>query len=358
MDIKVSEKDLRAFLERVFEAEGFDKKQAAGIADVLVLADLFGIESHGVQRLRYYHENLASGSADPKAKMEIVKETPVSALIDAHFAMGQLSGMKAVELAMAKAEASGIGMVAVRNSSHFGIAGYYTYMAVQKGFCALAMTNTGPIMVPTFGKQMMLGTNPVAFAMPADPVPFWFDAATTTVSLGRIEVYDKTGRNLPRGWAVQADGTPASDAHRTNRDILDGRSGGLLPLGGEGEETGGHKGYGLALMVEAMTGVLSGGLVSPEMTGAHGDHTSHFFLVFDPDLFGERDAIRVRMSSYLQMLRESEKMPGCRRIYTPGEKAFARCRERRLNGIPIESATWQELSEIAAHFEIPLPCRV
>ena len=191
MDTIVSEKSLRAFMERVFEKEGFGAQDARTIADVLMQADLFGIESHGAQRMMYYHQNIASGSVNVHAQPEILRETPVSALMDAHFAMGQISGAAAMKLAIEKAKKTGVGMVCVRNSSHYGIAGYYPLMAAKEGLCAFSMTNTGPIMVPTFGREMMLGTNPLAFCMPADPYPFWFDASTTVVTLGKVEVYAK-----------------------------------------------------------------------------------------------------------------------------------------------------------------------
>ena len=184
MDTCVQERELRACLERIFEKEGFTPKRARIIADVLMQADLFGIESHGVQRLMYYHRNIASGSVNVDAEPEMLRETPVSALIDGHFGMGSLVGVYAMNKAIEKAKNTGIGMVAVRNSSHYGIAGYYTLMAQKEGLAAFSMTNTGPIMVPTFGREMMLGTNPIAFCMPAEPTPFWFDASTTVVTLG------------------------------------------------------------------------------------------------------------------------------------------------------------------------------
>jgi len=347
MDTIVSEKALRALMERMFEREGFPLADAKAIADVLMLADLFGIESHGAQRMMYYHQNIRSGSVDTKAQIETVKETPVSALLDAHFAMGQLAGVRAMELAIDKAKKTGIGMVCVRNSSHYGIAGYYPLMAAKEGLCAFSMTNTGPIMVPTFGCEMMLGTNPIAFCMPADPYPFWFDASTTVVTLGKVEVYAKREKPMPEGWTINAQGAIETDAGKMNQSILAGDMGGILPLGGAGETHSGHKGYGLAIMVEALTGVLAQGLMSPEMQGAHGDHTSHFFLVFDPGMFGDPAAIRAQMSRYLQMLRDSEKLPGENRIYTPGEKAFESMKRRREAGIPVEEKTLAELRKIA-----------
>lgn len=338
---------LRAFMERVFVREGFSAPDAVSIADVLMQADLFGIESHGAQRMMYYHRNIQSGSVDVQAEVETVRETSVSALLDGHFAMGQLCGVRAMEMAIQKAKKAGVGVVCVRNSSHYGIAGYYPLMAAKEGLCAFSMTNTGPIMVPTFGREMMLGTNPIAFCMPADPYPFWFDASTTVVTLGKVEVYDKREKPMPHGWTIDGEGHIATDAAAMNASILAGGKGGILPLGGEGETTSGHKGYGLGIMVEALTGVLAQGLLSPEMQGAHGDHTSHFFLAFDPSMFGDPVDIRAGMSRYLRMLRESEKLPGCARIYTPGEKAHEAQEKRLREGIPVEEKTLAELRAIA-----------
>ena len=352
MDTVISEKALRAFMERVFVREGFTAEDAHTIADVLMLADQFAIESHGAQRMMYYHQNIASGSVDTHAQIEVVRETPVSALLDAHFSMGQLAGVRAMQMAIDKAKRTGVGIACVRNSSHYGIAGYYTLMAEKEGLCAFSMTNTGPIMVPTFGREMMLGTNPIAFCMPADHYPFWFDASTTVVTLGKVEVHAKREKPMPEGWTINGKGKIETDAGKMNQSILAGEMGGILPLGGAGETHSGHKGYGLAIMVEALTGVLAQGLMSPEMQGAHGDHTSHFFLAFDPGMFGDPAAIRAQMSRYLDMLRSSEKLPGESRIYTPGEKAFESMQRRRAEGIPVEEKTLAELRRIAQELEI------
>lgn len=352
-DKRVTARSLRAFMERAFAAEGFLAGEAAQIADVLMQADLFGIESHGAQRMMYYHRNLASGSAVVGAQPEVLKETPVSALIDGHFAMGQLTACFAMRQAIDKAKRTGVGLCAVRNSSHYGIAGYYTLLAAREGLASFSMTNTGPIMVPTFGREMMLGTNPLAFCMPADPVPFWFDASTTVVTLGKVEVHAKRGRPMPEGWTIDGEGRACTDAGRMNASILSGEMGGILPLGGEGETHGGHKGYGLAIMVEALTGVLAQGLTSPQMSGAHGDHTSHFFLAFDPAMFGDPADIRARMSAYLQRLRDSERAPRQTRILTPGERAFETQARREREGIPVEANTLAELEQIARELGVP-----
>ena len=352
MDRRIDAGALRACMERIFEKEGFSPEDARAIADVLMQADLFGIESHGAQRLMYYHRNLQAGSVDVSARPHILRETPVSALIDGHFGMGALVGQFAMRRAIDKAKRTGVGIAAVRNSTHFGIAGYYTLMAEREGLASFSMTNTGPIMVPTFGREMMLGTNPMAFCMPADPVPFWFDASTTVVTLGKVEVYHKRGRPMPEGWTIDGDGAPCTDAARSNAGILAGECGGILPLGGAGEAHGGHKGYGLGIMVEAQTGVLAQGMTSPEMCGAHGDHTCHFFMAFDPALFGEAADIRARMSAYLSALRASETIPGCTRIYTPGEKAFEAMAQRLREGVPVEENTLAEVRQIARELHV------
>lgn len=352
MDRVIDAGALRACMERIFEKEGFSSEDARAIADVLMQADLFGIESHGAQRLMYYHRNIRSGSVNVSAKPEVLRETPVSALIDGHFGMGALVAQFAMRMAIERAKQSGVGMAVVRNSSHYGIAGYYTLMAEREGLAAFSMTNTGPIMVPTFGREMMLGTNPMAFCMPADPVPFWFDASTTVVTLGKVEVCQKRGRPMPQGWTIGPDGAPCTDASRMNASILAGERGGILPLGGEGETHGGHKGYGLGIMVEALTGVLAQGMTSPQMCGAHGDHTCHFFLAFDPAMFGDPSDIRARMSAYLAALRASEKMPGCARIYTPGEKAFEAMARRLREGVPVEENTLAEVRQIAGELGV------
>ena len=352
MDRVIDAGALRACMERIFEKEGFSSEDARAIADVLMQADLFGIESHGAQRLMYYYRNIRSGSVNVSAKPEVLRETPVSALIDGHFGMGALVAQFAMRMAIEKAKQSGVGMAVVRNSSHYGIAGYYTLMAEREGLAAFSMTNTGPIMVPTFGREMMLGTNPMAFCMPADPVPFWFDASTTVVTLGKVEVCQKRGRPMPQGWTIGPDGAPCTDASRMNASILAGERGGILPLGGEGETHGGHKGYGLGIMVEALTGVLAQGMTSPQMCGAHGDHTCHFFLAFDPAMFGDPSDIRARMSAYLAALRASEKMPGCARIYTPGEKAFEAMARRLREGVPVEENTLAEVRQIAGELGV------
>ncbi|MBR6728482.1 MAG: Ldh family oxidoreductase, partial [Clostridia bacterium] len=186
--LKYSVEALTKLCQDVFEKFGFTKEEAWRITDVLILADLYGVKSHGVQRLVRYHKSIENGCVRVDAKPEIVFETPVSAVIDANSGMGQLVSAFAMEKAIEKAKSVGMAFVTVRNSNHYGIAGYYTKMACDAGMIGLCVTNTEPIMVHTGARKAVLGTNPIAFAMPAEPVPFWFDAATTVVPRGKLEV--------------------------------------------------------------------------------------------------------------------------------------------------------------------------
>lgn len=355
VDIRLPEPALRRFAEGLFAHYGFSKEDSATIADVLLTADLFGIQSHGVQRLMRYYKALEAGEVAVDARPETVFGTPVSATLDAHRAMGPLVGAQAMRLAMEKAKACGVGLVAVRNSSHYGIAGYYTQMALEEDLVGVCMTNTEAILLPTFGAQPVLGTNPIAFAMPADPIPFWFDAAMTVVPRGKLEVYAKDGRPLPPGWALDASGRESRDGGAVVAGIEAGALGGILPLGGWGEAQGGHKGYGLALLVDLCTAVMSGGLTSPHMKQPDGEHTCHCFWAIDYGIFGDKASQRRAASQLLQELRDSAKAEGQSRIYTHGEKAWASRADKLVAGIPVQAKTWAEFQAMAGALGLPLP---
>ena len=198
----VAYKELEKFCVKVFEGYGFGEEDSKKISDVLLYADLCGVESHGIQRLIRYHHEITSGMVNPNAKAEIVFETPLSAVVDGNDGMGQLLGIEAMELAIEKAKKSGFGMITMRNSNHYGVSRYYASMAANEGLIGMSMTNSEAIMVPTFGAEAMLGTNPIAFAMPASPVDFCFDGSTTVVPRGKLEVYVKRGNGIPYGWAL------------------------------------------------------------------------------------------------------------------------------------------------------------
>ena len=348
---KIPYEKLKTFCEKTFEGHGFTEAESAKITEILLAADLSGIESHGIQRLtRYHHELTDLGYVVMGTKPEIVRETPVSAVIDGHDGMGQLISDFSMNTAIKKAQTSGVGLVAVRNSNHYGIAGYYAKMAADQGLIGIAMTNTESIMVPTFGREPVLGTNPIAFAMPAAPVPFCFDSATTVVPRGKLEVYVKRGNGLPKGWAVDENGRDSDDADRVLKNIIAKAGGGILPLGGSGDLLSGYKGYGFGLICEICSGILSQGALSTEIARTPGPiHTSHFFAAVDYGMFGDKKEIEDRLSSLLQTIRDSEKAEGESRIYIHGEKEYE-ARERILiEGIPVNEKTYSEMKEIAQY---------
>ena len=336
-----------AFCEAVFAGYGFGPEESKRITDVLLDADLCGIESHGVQRLVRYHKEVTEGLVDVHAKPQIVKETPISATIEGNDAMGQLLGIQAMELAIQKAKTTGIGMVAVRNTNHFGIAGYYTRMAAREGLIGICMTNSEAILVPTFGKQAMLGTNPIAFSMPASPVPFTFDAATTVVPRGKLEVYAKRDGVIPEGWAMDETGQPSADAPKVLGNIIHKSGGGILPLGGAGDLTGGHKGYGFSMLCEICTAIFSGGATSNYIYKTPGRaNICHFFMALDYSVFGEKADLEAALSRFLQELRDSAKAEGQERIYTHGEKEWEARSRVLADGIPVNEKTYEEMARI------------
>ena len=347
---RVSHEKLVKFCEQVFKGYGFSEEECKQITDVLLAADLSGIESHGIQRLIRYHKEITSGLVKLNAKPEIVFETPLSAVIEGNDCMGQILGVKAMQLAIDKAKKSGFGMVTVRNSNHYGIAGYYTNMAAAQGLIGLSMTNTEAIMVPTFGRQAMLGTNPIAFAMPAQPYPYSFDAATTVVPRGKLEVYVKRGNGLPVGWALDENGHDSDDADRVLKNIIAKTGGGILPLGGSGDMTSGYKGYGFAMLCEIATAILSGGTTSNYIYKTPGRaNIAHCFIAIDHGMFGDKAEIEANLSKYLQEVRDSAKAEGQDRIYIHGEKEFEARAKVLANGVSLNDKTYAEMQMIAEY---------
>ena len=347
---RVSHEKLVKFCEQVFKGYGFSEEECKQITDVLLAADLSGIESHGIQRLIRYHKEITTGLVKLDAKPEIVFETPLSAVIEGNDCMGQTLGVKAMKLAIDMAKKSGFGMVTVRNSNHYGIAGYYTNMAAAQGLIGLSMTNTEAIMVPTFGRQAMLGTNPIAFAMPAQPYPYSFDAATTVVPRGKLEVYVKRGNGLPVGWALDENGHDSDDADRVLKNIIAKTGGGILPLGGSGDMTSGYKGYGFAMLCEIATAILSGGTTSNYIYKTPGRaNIAHCFIAIDHGMFGDKAEIEANLSKYLQEVRDSAKAEGQDRIYIHGEKEFEARAKVLANGVSLNDKTYAEMQMIAEY---------
>lgn len=347
---RIDYNELRNFCIHVFQGYGFDEKQSTQITDVLLDADLSGIESHGIQRLIRYHKEITGGLVKKDARPEIVFETELSATIEGNDAMGQLLGVQAMQLAIDKAKEHGFGMVTVRNSNHYGIAGYYAKMAAEQGFIGMSMTNTEAIMVPTFGRQAMLGTNPIAFAMPAQPTIYSFDAATTVVPRGKLEVYVKRGNGLPVGWALDECGHDSDDADRVLKNIISKTGGGILPLGGSGELHSGYKGYGFAMLCEIATAIFSGGTTSNYIYKTPGRaNIAHCFIALDYGMFGDKKEIEAALNKYLQEVRDSDKAEGHERIYIHGEKEAEAHDRVRKEGVSLNEKTYAEMQMIGEY---------
>lgn len=351
--VKWSYQVLEKFCYDAFRAFGFSDKESKDIEDVLLMADLYGIESHGMQRMVRYHKGIEKGTIHPQAKPEVVFETPVSAVIDGHNGMGQLISIFAMKKAIEKAKTTGIGMVTVRESNHFGIAGYYAKMASDEGLLGMACTNSEAIMVPTFGKKAMLGSNPIAVAMPAEPYPFLFDCSTTVVTRGKLEMYNKMGKELSHGWALGSDGQESTSAPDVLANIVGKKGGGIMPLGGDREVSGGHKGYGYGMLCELFSSILSMGVTSdkcctfPDKTGI-----CHGFIAVNPAVFGDPEAIKKHFSDYLEALRESPKADGAEKIYTHGEKEVLAQKDRMEHGIQVNDNTMAELANLCDYLKL------
>ncbi|MBQ3050345.1 MAG: Ldh family oxidoreductase [Clostridia bacterium] len=338
---------LEKFVGDAFQNVGFTKEESAIITDVLLTADMYGIESHGMQRLSRYDNGLKSGLIKKDAEPEVVFETPISAVIDGHDGMGQLISYKAMTMAIEKAKQNGIGIVTARNSNHYGIAGYYALMAVKEGLVGLSTTNSEAIMVPTFASKAMLGSNPLAVAVPADPYPFFFDASTSVVTRGKLEMYRKAEKELPDGWALNKYGKPSTDADDVLKNIVAKAGGGIMPLGGNTEKLGSHKGYGYGMLVELLSSIASMGITSNHTHQNGKGGTCHGFIALNPAIFGDPDALKEHFSTFLQELRDAPKAEGAERIYTHGEKEALAVDRVKENGVPVDVKTVIEMKQMA-----------
>ncbi len=359
-NILISHVSLKDFCRQVYVKCKLSADDAEMAAAVLTEADLRGIPSHGVARLRRYVEGLKTGQMLPDAVSRTVTESPSSIVVDAEGGMGAPVSIRTMEKVIEKAGKNGAAFGCVRNSNHFGIAGYYAQMAAASDMIGFAMTNTAALGVPTFGRQVMFGTNPLAFCAPAGPGPndfFLLDMSTTVVSRGKIEVYASKDQPLPLNWAVGKSGRSATDAESILHDMLYRYGGGILPLGGEGEQYGGYKGYGLAVMVDILCAVLSGAPFGPDIcdTELSSARVSHFFGAIKLDRFREPEVFKQDMAQMLRQLRETPPADGSERVYVAGEKEFAHAAHNRCHGIPISRQTYEKLCETAGEFGLEIP---
>ena len=348
------------FMVDVFQAYGVPAADAAICADVLLESDRRGIESHGCNRFKpIYLDRIKNGTLLPVTKIDILKETPTTVVMDANNGMGMVASHKMMELLIEKARVYGMAGGAIFNSTHYGIAGYWTGMAEKAGMIGISGTNARPSVAPTFGVEPMMGTNPLTFTMPTDEAfPFNFDCATSTIQNGKIEYYEREGKPTPAGLVVTREGGTMTDSGEILRKMRAGECA-LLPLGGMGEETGGYKGYGFAAIVEILSAALTGGPYMKALSGKDeaGNpamyRLGHFFFVINPAFFMGLDTFRHTAGGICRDLRASQKAPGAERIYTAGEKEYLAWQERKDLGVPVGETIQKELVQLRDECGLP-----
>lgn len=350
---------MRDFMVEVFQKVGVPKEDALVCTEVLLESDRRGIESHGCNRFKpIYIDRIDAGILNPVTKFEVVRETATTAVVDGHNGMGMVVGTKSMQMAIDKAKKYGMGMVAVRNSTHYGIAGYYATMATQNNMIGITGTNARPSIAPTFGVENMLGTNPITFGLPTDEkFPFVLDCATSISQRGKIEYYARSGKDTPAGMVIGRDGKPMTDSVDILKALNEKRAA-LAPLGGIGEELGGYKGYGYATVVEILSAALQAGSFLRMLSGLDEQGNKipyplgHFFIAIDTEAFMGADSFKKTAGDILRELRGSEKAPGCDRIYTAGEKEYEIWQFRKDKGVPVGEAVQKELLGLRDRFHL------
>ena len=343
---------VEAFIISVLRAVGLSQDDSALIAEVLVGADLRGVRSHGAARITYFLNFLERGTINKNANMVFTQKTDTTGLLDADNGMGILAAGKAMDEAMRMAAKHGTGFVGVANSSHFGYAGYWAERAMRKGFIGISMSNSGGRTTPTYASEGMLGTNPFSVGINGGEggTNFLLDMATTTVAVGKIETALREGREIPQGWVSEAHGKPALD----HKGVLTHETP-LLPLGGSGTEHGGHKGYGLNLMIELLCGAVTGTPFADRIAGAGGASRpamGHLFGAIQIAGFREPSAVHADMQETFKILRGARKEPGQDRVYIHGEPEAIATEENRKIGIPITPKVLEQLHKVAERLRI------
>ncbi len=346
------------FTKRILQSIGCNDDDASLASEVLLSADLRGVDSHGVARLSGYVRLWEAGRVNTSPTIKILHQTPSTAVVDGDRGLGLVVAPKAMQLAMEKATAVGTGWVSVQNSNHFGIAGYHAMMALQKEMIGMAMTNASALVAPTFSVERMLGTNPIAVAVPAgNEAPFVADMATTTAANGKLEILQRKGLDTPSGWVQDKDGNEVTDAHALKQ------GGALLPLGSDIEH-GSHKGYALGSIVDIFSAVLSGANYGPWVPpfpayvpmpeNQPGKGIGHFFGAMRIDAFRPADEFKRDMDHWLNRFRAAKPVEGQERVLVPGDPEREFEEARRVNGIPLLPVVLEDLDFLGKKFSINL----
>lgn len=349
----VAAEQLKAFMKSGFQGLDVPADDAEICSEILITADRLGIDTHGIGRFKpIYYDRVKKGILDPVTLIDIVKETQTTAVIDGNNGMGHVIAHRGMTKAIEKAKEFGMGMVVCRNSSHYGIAGYFAKMATDAGMIGITGTNARPSIAPTFGVENMLGTNPLTIGIPTDEAfPFMIDGATSISQRGKIEKLQREGKPTPAGWVIDKNGEARTDTDQILKDLITGNAA-LTPLGGMGESGGGHKGYGYATVVEILSAALANGPFMKELS----DHDEnghlkpyqlgHFFIAIDVAHFISPNIFRGIAGNILRELRDSEKIPGQERIFTAGEKEYLASIERLKTGIPINEVLLEQIRTV------------
>ncbi len=352
----ISQSTLRAFTQNIFLAMGCSQEHATLAADVLLQADLRGIDSHGVARLVGYVRLWEKKRINPKPNITIVHETPTTATVDGKAGLGLVVAPFAMQLAIKKAEQYGSGWVSVRNSNHFGIAAYHALMAVEKDMIGFAMTNASPLVAPTFSSERLLGTNPVCYAFPAGKYPpVVVDMATSAAANGKLEIAQRLGKQVPEGWIQDATGNYTTDPHALKN------GGALLPLGSD-REHGSHKGFGLSATVDILSAVLSGANYGPwappfvaflePPNDPVGMGLGHFVGAMRVDGFRPLDEFKIHIDNWINRFKSAATIDPTQKVVIPGEPELEAEAERKKTGIPIVDAVLDDLNGLAGKFNI------
>lgn len=350
---------LEAFMNDALTSAGIPESDAKIVTDVLIESDKRGIDSHGIGRLKpIYLDRIDKGILTPTTQIDIVKETETTAVLDGNNGMGHVVSKHAMNMAIAKAKKHGLGMTVVRNSSHYGIAGYYTSMATENNMIGISGTNARPSIAPTHGVENMMGTNPLTFGIPTDEkFEFSLDCATSVSQRGKIEVYGRRGENIPQGWVIGNDGKTRTDTLEILKDLSTGKAA-LTPLGGVGEIGGGYKGYGYSLVVEILSSALQHGNFLKQLNDTDDEgkpkasRLGHFFIAINIENFILPDIFKFIVGSILREVRASKKALGEEHIYTPGEKEYLARQYRSEHGCPVPPTLQKQMTEIRNRYNL------